>query len=97
MFFIVILIVLGKKDLQKKNHEYIRYILPKGTSFAGLTQDDCNLIASHINSVPRLSLNNVSPYEASINFIGKENLDKLKIDKINYDDIDLTIKLLKKQ
>ena len=85
-----------QKGSIEKNHEYIRYILPKGTSFAGLTQEDCNLIASHINSVPRLSLNNVSPYEASINFIGKENLDKLKIDKINYDDIDLSIRLLKK-
>ena len=85
-----------QKGSIEKNHEYIRYILPKGTSFASLTQYDCNLIASHINSVPRVSLNNVSPYESSINFIGKENLDKLKIDKINYDDIDLTIKLLKK-
>lgn len=85
-----------QKGSIEKNHEYIRYILPKGTSFAGLSQDDCNLIASHINSVPRRSLNNLSPYEASVNFIGKENLDKLKIDKINYDDIDLTIKLLKK-
>ena len=85
-----------QKGSIEKNHEYIRYILPKKTSFAGLSQDDCNLIASHINSVPRKSLNNISPYEASINFIGKENLDKLKIDKINYDDIDLTIKLLKK-
>lgn len=85
-----------QKGSIEKNHEYIRYILPKGTSFAGLSQDDCNLIASHINSVPRRSLNNISPYEASVNFIGKENLGKLKIDKINYDDIDLTIKLLKK-
>ena len=74
-----------QKGSIEKNHEYIRYILPKGTSFASLTQYDCNLIASHINSVPRVSLNNVSPYESSINFIGKENLDKLKIDKINYD------------
>ena len=85
-----------QKGSIEKNHEYIRYILPKGNSFAGLTQDDCNLIASHINSVPRKSLNNISPYEASMNFIGKENLNKLKIDKINYDDIDLTIRLLKK-
>lgn len=85
-----------QKGSIEKNHEYIRYILPKGTSFAGLSQEDCNLIASHINSVPRQSLNNISPYEAALNFIGKENLIKLKIDKINYDDIDLTIKLLKK-
>ncbi len=64
--------------------------------FSGLTQEDCNLIVSHINSVPRLSLNNISPYEASFNFIRKENLDKLKIGKINYDNIDFTIRLLKK-
>lgn len=34
----------------EKNHEYIRHILPKGTSFAGLSQDDCYTISSHINS-----------------------------------------------
>ena len=47
-----------QKGRIEKNHEYIRYILPKGTSFAGLTQEDCNLLASHINSVPRISLGN---------------------------------------
>ena len=85
-----------QKGSIEKNHEYIRYILPKGTSFSGLTQEECNLIASHINSVPRKSLNNISPYEASINFIGKQNIEKLNIKKIEYDDIDLSIRLLKK-
>ncbi len=60
-----------QKGSIEKNHEYIRYILPKGTSFSGLTQEDCNLITSHINSISRKSLNNISPYEASINFIRK--------------------------
>ena len=85
-----------QKGSIEKNHEYIRYILPKGTSFAGLNQNDCYLIASHINSVPRLSLNNVSPYEEAFNFIGQTNIDKFHIKKIDYDDIDLTIRLLKK-
>ena len=85
-----------QKGSIEKNHEFIRYILPKGTSFASLTQDDCHKIASHINSVPRLSLNNVSPYEASLLFIGKHNINKLKIKKIDYDDIDLSYRLLKK-
>lgn len=85
-----------QKGSIEKNHEYIRYILPKGTSFASLTQDDCYLIASHINSTPRLSLNNNSPYESSILFIGKNNMDKFKIKKINNDNIDLSIRLLKK-
>ena len=85
-----------QKGSIEKNHEYIRYILPKGTSFAGLSQNDCYLIASHINSIPRLSLNNVSPYEEAYNFIGKSNIDKFHINKIEYDDINLTIRLLKK-
>jgi IS30 family transposase len=85
-----------QKGSIEKNHEYIRYILPKGTSFAGLTQEDCNLIASHINSVPRKSLNNVSPFEYAENFIGNENIKKLNITKIDYDDIELSHRLLKK-
>ncbi|MBE6147567.1 MAG: IS30 family transposase [Firmicutes bacterium] len=85
-----------QKGSIEKNHEYIRYILPKGTSFADLSQNDCYLMASHINSIPRLSLNNVSPYEEAYNFIGRTNIDKLHIKKIEYDDIDLTIRLLKK-
>ena len=85
-----------QKGSVEKNHEYIRYILPKGTSFASLTQEDCYLIASHINSTPRLSLNNHSPYEASLFFLGNENINKFKIKKIDYDDIDLSYRLLRK-
>ena len=85
-----------QKGSIEKNHQYIRYVLPKGTSFAGLTQEDCNLLASHINSTPRISLNNVSPYEAAFYFLGKDNINKFKIKKIDYDDVDLSIRLLKK-
>lgn len=85
-----------QKGSLEKNHEYIRYILPKGSSFAGLTQEDCYLIASHINSIPRLSLNNQSPYDSSFNFIGEDNIKKINISKIPYDDIDLSIRLLNK-
>lgn len=77
----------------EKNHEFIRYVLPKGTSFAGLTQEDCNILASHINSVPRVSLNNATPYEVAEIFIGKKDLE---IKKIEYDEVDLSKKLLKK-
>lgn len=85
-----------QKGSIEKNHEYIRYILPKGSSFAGLTQEDCYLIASHINSTPRLSLNNSSPFDSASLFIGKDNIQKFHIKKINNDDIDLSIRLLKK-
>lgn len=85
-----------QKGSIEKNHEYIRYILPKGTSFASLTQDDWYLIASHINSTPRLSLNNNSPYDVAKLFLGERNIKKLQIEKIDSDNIDLTIRLLKK-
>lgn len=63
---------------------------------ASLSQEDCYLIASHINSTPRLSLNNNSPYDLSLLFIGQNNINKLQIKKIDYDDIDLSYRLLKK-
>ena len=40
-----------QKGAIEKNHEYIRYILPKGTSFDNLTQKEVNTIASHIVQV----------------------------------------------
>lgn len=85
-----------QKGSIEKNHEFIRYILPKGTSFASLSQDDCYLIASHINSTPRVSLNNYSPYDSILLFLGKNNINKLQIKKIDYDDINLSYRLLKK-
>ena len=85
-----------QKGSIEKNHEYIRYILPKGTSFASLSQDDCFKIASHINSTPRLSLNNHSPFDSALYFIGKVNIDKFNIKKIDYDNIDLSYRLLRK-
>jgi IS30 family transposase len=45
------------------NHEFIRKILPKRTSFDKLTQGDIDLMMSHINSYSREKLNNQSPYE----------------------------------
>lgn len=85
-----------QKGSIEKNHEFIRYILPKGTSFASLTQEDCYFIASHINSTPRVSLNNNSPYDCALLYLGKNNIDKLNIKKIEYDDIDLSYRLLRK-
>ena len=35
----------------EKNHEFIRYVLPKGSSFKNITQEDCNLIMNNINSL----------------------------------------------
>ena len=77
------------------NHELLRRILPKGTSFNNLTQEDINLIMSHINSYKRKKLNNVSPLTLFSTIYGKDTLDKLNIREINSNDINLTSNILK--
>lgn len=86
-----------QKGALEKNHEYIRYILPKPSSFNNLTQDDCNILMSHINSVPRDSLKGKTPYEETLTFINKEILDKLNITKIEPDEVSLSPNLLKQK
>lgn len=85
-----------QKGAIEKNHEYIRYILPKGTSFDELTQEDCNIIMSHINSVPRESLKNKTPYQAIQNILTEKELLKLGVSKIKPDDVTLNKKILNK-
>lgn len=86
-----------QKGAIEKNHEYIRYILPKGTSFDNLTQKDCELLMSHINSIPRDILKGKTPYEEALNFITKDILDKLNIEKIEPDNVSLNPNLLKRK
>ena len=59
------------------NHELIRRVLPKGTSFNNLTQEDIDLMMNHINSYKRKKLNNRSPYETFSFYHGEEVLHKL--------------------
>lgn len=47
----------------EKNHGFFRRIWPKGRSLDLFTQENINEIFSHINSYPRASLNNTSPYD----------------------------------
>lgn len=48
----------------EKNHEYIRWILPKGSNFNDLTWYDVMLLASHINAIARDSLDGLTPFKA---------------------------------
>lgn len=94
MFSFAILIVHLKKVIVKKNHEYIRYVLPKGTNFDTLTQDKVNLMMSHINSTLRPSVK-CSPYDYMALTYSKEILDLLKIKKIDSKEVKLHPNLLK--
>ena len=78
------------------NHELLRRILPKGTSFDNLTQEDINLIMSHINSYKRKKLNNESPYSIFSKLYGEDTINKLGIIKIEPNEVSLSQKLIKK-
>lgn len=47
----------------EKSHTLFRDVCPKKTSFNNFTQEDVNLIFSHVNSVSRKLLNGKTPYE----------------------------------
>jgi IS30 family transposase len=67
-----------EKGAIENNHEFIRRILPKGTSFDRLTQEkDIQLMLNHINSYKRKKLNNKSPYETFAFLHGEEILKRL--------------------
>lgn len=78
------------------NHELIRRVLPKGTSFNQLTQEDISLMMNHINSYKRKKLNNRSPYETFSFYYGEEVLQKLGCSQVPASDIILKPILLKK-
>lgn len=76
-----------QKAKVEKNHEYIRYVIPKGISMDNYTQDDIDLMMSHINSTAREILNFAIPFDMATIYLGKNTLKKLKLKKILPDNI----------
>ena len=76
-----------QKGRIEKNHTLIRDILPKGTSFDNLTQEDINLVCSHVNSVKLAALNGKSAYELFAFTYGEEIPKLLGISKIPAEDV----------
>ena len=80
----------------EKNHEYIRYVIPRGNTFKGYTQEDMTLIANHINSTIRAGLNYKSPYDLVETEDMKKLLEVLNMSPVAADDVCLSPKLLRK-
>ena len=85
-----------QKGMLEKNHEFIRYVLPKGTSFNNFLQTDIDLMINHINSLGRKSLNWFAPIDVAKFTLDKEAFKKLNLKKIPANEIQLNPKLLKK-
>ena len=93
----------SQKPHIENTHNYIRDIIPNEFDISNITQDDLDLMFSHINSTPRKSLKDKTPYEV-FKFMmstsdnpqrGKEILDSLNIKEIKRDEVTLKPYLLK--
>lgn len=79
----------------EKNHVEVRLIVPKGTSFDSLTDEDALLITNHINAKSRKKLNSRCPSELFSLIYGDNIFKKLHLSLIKPNDVCLTPRLLK--
>ena len=66
-----------QKGSAERNHEFIRFFIPKGTDMGQYTQDDITLMMNHINSYSRGSLGNKCPYDVFRFLYGSDLLELL--------------------
>lgn len=79
----------------ENNHEMIRRIIPKGVDIGRYTQQQIDLVMSHINSYARKKLGNKSPYDVFAFQYGEDILECFNLKRIPADEIILTPDLLK--
>lgn len=80
----------------ERNHEFIRYIIPKGITFDQLTNKNIIDMMNNINNVKRKSLEYKTPYELFKNIYGEDCTKKLHLKHIKSDEVNLSYKLLTK-
>ena len=80
----------------EKNHEYIRYVLPRGKSFNPYTQDDMILLMNHINNTRRSKLDGRTPHELADSTEFRKLKEAMELRTIPADEVNLTPRLLKK-
>lgn len=84
-----------QKPKIEKNHEFIRYVLPKGKSFNPYTQEDMIILMNNINSVRREVLGNKSPYELTKDENIQMLMELMGLHQLPADEVNLTLGLLK--
>lgn len=87
----------SQKPHVENNHNYVRDIIPNRYPIDTLTQEDINLMFSHINSTPRRSLGDRTPYELFCFLYGQETANLLSISEIKRDDVILKPSLIYSQ
>lgn len=86
-----------QKGSAERNHEFIRYFIPKGTDMSSFSQTDISLMMDHINSYSRDSLGDKSPYEMFAFLYGQKILDRLGCHLIPPQDVTLNRSIFRKE
>ena len=86
----------NQKSNCERNHEFIRYIIPKKCARDDYTEEEIRKMMNHINSYPRKKWNGQAPIDLFIKIYGKETATLLGLEKIPSDSIHLTPALLKR-
>ena len=80
----------------ERNHEFIRYIIPKGITFDNLTKKNITDMMNNINNVQRKSLDYQTPYQLFTQKYGEDISKKFHLKQIRKDEINLSYRLLNK-
>ena len=86
----------SEKPRVEKNHTMLRDILPSGSSFDALTQDDINLVLSHVNGVIRKGLHGKSAFQVFTSLFSERLANTLGIYYVSPTDVIQSPDLLKK-
>ena len=84
----------SQKSHVENNHNYVRDIIPNSYPLDNLTQSDINLMFSHVNSTPRRSLGDKSPFEVFSYFYGADVPIRFNIRNIPRDEVILKPQLI---
>lgn len=85
----------NQKGKLEKNHEYIRYVMPKGKSFDELTQAQVMQMINQINNTARPKFHGLSPMKLALQSFDICALEKLGLTEIPPDEICLNAELFK--
>lgn len=83
-----------EKGSIENNHELIRRVIPKGVSLTPYTQEELNLLCSHINSLYREGLDGKCPFDLIDDYLPTSVLNEIGLSKINPTDVTLIPELL---
>ena len=84
----------SQKPHIENNHNYVRDIIPNAYPLNSLAQADIDLMVSHINSTPRRSLFDKTPYEMFVFLYGRKAADLLNVVEIPRDEVVLKPSLI---